>query len=220
MLARDMNQKKHSPDTPFHHPFKDLKHLLKKKKKKPACSAAVKPSPVSDEMMFMKAMKEVSEIKAFRELPLHTKKEVSVSCEGKPMDIEAVTALEEIVSGRRPVHLPDTPEYIEWINKDYKESIAVRLHKGHYAIQDCLDLHGLILEDAELEIDRFLRGSRKNNHKCIKIIHGRGLRSSKGPVLKDALVKLLSKRYRKHIVAFVSARQCDGGLGALYVLLR
>jgi len=215
-----MNQRKHSPDTPFHNPFKDLKHLLKKKKKKPSRSDAVRPIPVSDEMMFMKAMKEVSEIKEFRELPLHTKKKASVSCEGRPLDIEAVTALEEIVSGRRPVHLPDTPEYIEWINKDYKDSIAIRLHKGHYAIQDCLDLHGLILEDAELEIDRFFRESLKNNHKCIKIIHGRGLRSANGPVLKDALVKLLSKRYRKHIVAFVSARQCDGGLGALYVLLR
>ena len=215
-----MKPGKQNTDTQFHHPFKDLKNLLKKKKKKIVPPVADKPVPVSDEMMFTNAMKEVTEIKEFRELPLNTKKKASESCAGKPLDIEAVTALEEIVSGRRPVHLPDTPEYIEWINKDYKDSVAIRLHTGHYAIQDCLDLHGLILEDAELEIDHFFRESLKNNHKCIKIIHGRGLRSAKGPVLKDALVKILSKRYRKHIVAFVSARQCDGGLGALYVLLR
>jgi len=42
----------------------------------------------------------------------------------------------------------------------------------------------------------------------------------KGPVLKDAVIRRLVGRYRKQIVAFVSARQCDGGLGAMYVLLR
>jgi len=39
-------------------------------------------------------------------------------------------------------------------------------------------------------------------------------------VLKDAVVRRLVGRYRKQVIAFVSARQCDGGLGALYVLLR
>ena len=215
-----MNPRKHIPDSSFHHPFKDLKKLIKKRKKKSVTPDTVKPAPANDEMLFVNAMKEVSEIKEFRELPLNPKKKSAENCSGKPLDREAVIALEEIVNGTRPVRLPDTPEYIEWINKDYRDSIATRLHKGHYAIQDCLDLHGVILEDAEDEVDRFLRESIKNRHKCIKIIHGRGLRSAKGPVLKEAVVRLLSKRYRKHIVAFVSARQCDGGLGALYVLLQ
>ncbi len=215
-----MKPGKHSPDISFHHPFKDLKTLLKKRKKKTVSPDRVKPDQLSDEMIFNKAMKEVSVIKEFRELPMDVQQKASESCARKPLDIEAVTALKEIVNGRQPVHLPDTPEYIEWVNKDYRDNIATRLHKGHYAIQNCLDLHGLILEDAEIELDHYFRESLKNNLKCIKIIHGRGLRSSKGPVLKDSVVKLLSTRYRKHIVAFVSARQCDGGLGALYVLLR
>lgn len=220
IVTGNMNSKKYSSDTSFNHPFKDLKKLVKKKKKNAAFPDTAKSDPVSDEMMFMNAMKEVSEIKEFRDLPLNPKKRASESCATKPLDMEAVTALEEIINGRRPVRLPDTPEYIEWINKDYKDSIVTRLHNGHYAIQDCLDLHGVLLEDAEVEVDYFLRESLKNRHKCIKIIHGRGLRSAKGPVLKEAVVRLLSRRYRKHIVAFVSARQCDGGLGALYVLLQ
>lgn len=215
-----MNPEKPDTDTSFSHPFKDLKKLIKKRKKKAVTPDTVKPAPVTDEMMFIDAMKEVSEIKEFRELSLNPKKISLENCASQSLDIEAVTALKEIVQGKRDVRLSDTPEYIEWVNKDYKDSIATRLHKGHYAIQDCLDLHGLILEDAEDEVALFFRESLKKNHKCIKIIHGRGLGSSKGPVLKDAVVKLLSKRYRKHIVAFVSARQCDGGLGALYVLLR
>ncbi|UCH46386.1 MAG: Smr/MutS family protein [Nitrospiraceae bacterium] len=54
----------------------------------------------------------------------------------------------------------------------------------------------------------------------MKIIHGRGLRSPDGPVLKKAVIQWLLTRYRKYIVAFASARQCDGGLGAIYVLFR
>jgi DNA-nicking Smr family endonuclease len=69
-------------------------------------------------------------------------------------------------------------------------------------------------------VEQFLKESMIKGHRCIKIIHGRGLRSPKGPVLKEALIKWLSGRYRKHIIAFVTARQCDGGLGALYILLR
>jgi len=47
-----------------------------------------------------------------------------------------------------------------------------------------------------------------------------GLRSVRGPVLEDAVIRRLSGRYRRDVIAFVSARQCDGGLGALYVLLQ
>ena len=159
-----MNPKKHSPDTFFYHPFKDLEKLLKKKKIKPIPPPdAIKSAPVSDEMIFTDAMKEVNEIKEFRELPLNQKKRVLENCAGKPLDLEAVTALEEIVNGKRPICLSDTPEYIEWINKDYKDTIVARLHKGHYSIQDCLDLHGVILENAEVEVDHFFSESQANS---------------------------------------------------------
>jgi len=39
-------------------------------------------------------------------------------------------------------------------------------------------------------------------------------------VLKDAIAQWLAGRYRKHVIAFVTARQCDGGLGAIYVLVK
>jgi DNA-nicking Smr family endonuclease len=54
----------------------------------------------------------------------------------------------------------------------------------------------------------------------VKVIHGRGLRSVKGARLKEAVIKRLAGHFRKDIIAYVTARQCDGGLGALYVLLR
>jgi DNA-nicking Smr family endonuclease len=215
-----MSQRKRSPDTSFHNPFKDLKKLIKKRNSKTKVRTPEKPATPSDEKIFMDAMKEVREIQEFREIPLDAGKRSVKNWVKGSLDTEAVTALEEIVNGTRPVRISDTPEYVEWINRDYRNTVASMLHKGHYAVQDSLDLHGIILEDAETEIDRFIRESLKKNYRCIKIIHGRGLGSAGRPVLKEAVVKLLSRKYKKHIVAFVSARQCDGGLGASYVLLK
>ena len=164
-------------------------------------------------------MREVREIKEFRMIPVRRRKAIALRRKMFP-DKEAIKALEEIVTGQRAMHLPDTQEYVEWINQDYRGTVIRKLHEGKFAVQDYLDLHGLCVEEAESAVGHFLKESRIKGHRCIKIIHGRGLRSPKGPVLKDALIKWLSGRHRKNIAAFVTARQCDGGLGALYVLLR
>ncbi len=91
---------------------------------------------------------------------------------------------------------------------------------GFFSVQDCLDLHGFFFDEAETVTEQFLKEALVKGLRCIKIIHGRGLRSPDGPVLKNALIGWLTYRYRKNVIAFASARQCDGGLGAIYVLLK
>jgi len=52
----------------------------------------------------------------------------------------------------------------------------------------------------------------------VRIVHGKGLGSGRrGPVLKGRVNSLLRKW--DEVLAFVSARQVDGGTGAIYVLL-
>ncbi len=54
--------------------------------------------------------------------------------------------------------------------------------------------------------------------RCVRIIHGKGLRSgARGPVLKAAVGSVL--RRSGAVLACVSARPADGGTGAVYVLL-
>jgi DNA-nicking Smr family endonuclease len=233
-----MRSEKRSFESILHQPFKDLKKLMQKKIKKSLNNPSVVPlnkerikggsvseieedTRLTDEELFRDAMKEVLEIREFREIPVYQKKtSFSCKCKNTPSDQEALEALEEIVKGRRAVTLSDTQEYIEWINQDYPEDIIGKLRKGQYSVQDCLDLHGIIVEEAEKEVELFLGEALRKGYRCIKIIHGRGLRSAKAPVIKQALVTWLLRRYRKNIIAFVTARQCDGGLGALYVLLK
>jgi len=211
-----MSVLKNSSDIFSNQPFKDLKKILKKKKVKPS---AKKERPKSDEDLFMESMKEVREISEFREMPVYQKQAV-YTCKVSVDDNDTLKALEEIIEGKRPVHLPDTPEYVEWIDRDYRDALIRYLHEGRHSIQDCLDLHGVTLDDAKGEVENFIKASIRNGYKCIKIIHGRGLRSPNGPVLKEAVVKWLLSSFRKYVAAFVTARQCDGGLGALYLLLK
>jgi len=53
----------------------------------------------------------------------------------------------------------------------------------------------------------------------VRIIHGKGLRSTGGePVLKAKVANWLMQR--PDVLAFCSARQTEGGAGALMVLLK
>lgn len=220
-------RRKNAPEAFSYQPFKDLKQRIEciKKQQPPGASATAPPRPESspesrtDDELFRIAMQDVREIKEFRELPVRRGR-TTPPYRYSSADYEALRSLEEIASGKRPFNLPDTQEYIEWVNEEYHGDIARKLHGGQFAIQDSLDLHGLIVEEAQAEVERFMQEAFRKRLRCVKIIHGRGLRSPHGPVLKDAVVNWLIGRYKKRLIAFVSARQCDGGLGALYILLR
>ena len=218
-----MGAKKKIPETLVSNSLKDLKKIIKQKRSRmPTPVVTVKKdAPKSDEQIFSDAMQKVQEIKEFRNIPIHHKKR-KIAAERKSglKNREEYRVLEDVVMGKRRMNLPDTQEYVEWTNPDYRDDIISELHEGRYSVQDSLDIHGYTFEEAELEVERFVRESLMRGLRCIKIIHGRGLRSPDGPVLKKAVVQWLSRRFRKHVIAFVSARQCDGGLGALYALLR
>ena len=71
---------------------------------------------------------------------------------------------------------------------------------------------------AQMTIAEFLAECRHDGIRCVRIIHGKGLRSGhRGPVLKSAVSGVL--RRVGAVVAYVSARAVDGGTGAIYVLL-
>lgn len=93
------------------------------------------------------------------------------------------------------------------------------LSRGSYAIQAEIDLHGMTLAEARPRLEAFVRRCASNNKSCIRIVHGKGLGSGdRGPVLKNAVNRWL--RRWDVVLAFTSARQVDGGTGALYVLLQ
>ncbi len=94
-----------------------------------------------------------------------------------------------------------------------------RLARGKYAVQAEIDLHGMTVAEARPRLADFIDYSVKQGLTCVRIVHGKGLGSGqRGPVLKNAVNRWLRKW--DTVLAFVSARQVDGGTGAIYVLLR
>lgn len=94
-----------------------------------------------------------------------------------------------------------------------------RLSRGSYSVQAEIDLHGMTVNEAERSLQQFINDCLRANHRCVRVVHGKGLGSGqRGPVLKAKVNRWL-RRWRE-VLAFASTRQVDGGTGAVYVLLR
>jgi DNA-nicking Smr family endonuclease len=157
-----MSSKKKTPETLVSHSLKDLKKIIKRKRSRmPAPVATVKKDvPKSDEQIFSDAMEQVQEIKEFRNIPIHHKKrKIAAEHKSGMKNGEEKMVLEDVVMGKRRMNLPDTQEYVEWTNPGYRDDMISELHGGRYSVQDSLDIHGYTFEEAELEVERFIRAS-------------------------------------------------------------
>lgn len=136
-------------------------------------------------------------------------------------DVEILRKLKNLVKYGEGFNISDTPEYVEGTGYHVHPSVAKRLHQGDYSIQTFIDLHGLCSDEAKEIFDRFLKWAVTTGKNGVLVIHGRGLSSPLEPVLKKKVVEWLTHGpWRKWVIAFSSARLCDGGAGATYVLLR
>lgn len=113
----------------------------------------------------------------------------------------------------------DTGEHVHYARAGLQRNVLRRLQRGQYSVQASLDLHGYNRQDARHALSAFLRTSRARGLRCVRVVHGKGLRSSNhGPVLKPLIQHWLKQR--EEVLGYCSARAVDGGSGALYVLLK
>ena len=113
----------------------------------------------------------------------------------------------------------ETGEELSYARNGIGSQTLRRLRRGHWVIQDELDLHGLASDEARVLLVEFLNRCRRRGLRCVRIIHGKGLRSpNREPVLKRKVASWLMQR--QEILAFCQARRIDGGGGAVVVLLK
>lgn len=94
-----------------------------------------------------------------------------------------------------------------------------KLRRGYWVVQDELDLHGLTSAEARATLAEFLDRCLHRNVRCVRIIHGKGLRSrNREPVLRQKVGSWLIQR--EEVLAFRQASPSDGGSGAVMVLLK
>ncbi len=85
-------------------------------------------------------------------------------------------------------------------------------------VEASLDLHGLRLQEAIAEIDRFLIQSRAAGKRKVLIVHGKGNHSSGAPVLRAAVLNHL-QRHRLAGAMGIPGRN-EGGSGAVWVVIK
>ena len=98
------------------------------------------------------------------------------------------------------------------------EAVFRRLRTAQFRVDGEIDLHGLVAADVEPALRAFLSDALRQDARVVRVVHGKGRRSgNRGPILK-----LVASRYLQRVgavLAFASAREVDGGSGAILVLL-
>ncbi|MDC1312264.1 Smr/MutS family protein [Burkholderiales bacterium] len=99
-----------------------------------------------------------------------------------------------------------------------QHQVLRKLRRNYWVVQDELDLHGSTSDGARILVAEFLSNAKKRGIRCVRVIHGKGHRSSNGePVLKKKLFRWL--QLRADILAYCEAAPKDGGSGATTLLL-
>jgi len=227
-VLESMDNKPSKPSA-LYRPFANLKGLLQKKsfplssdrKEAPAKIVSDRALDTDAEAgLFQRAMTGVEPITSQTATIDKSQHSPTRVLEHDP-EAEALSRLEDLVRNGDGLIISDTPEYMEGIGYGVNPDVARRLHQGDFSIQTHVDLHGLSVEDAEEAFERFLKEALLSGKTAVLIIHGRGLSSREEPVLKTKVKEwLTSGPWRKWVIAFTSARACDGGTGATYILLR
>lgn len=112
----------------------------------------------------------------------------------------------------------ESGEALSYLRDGHDPRLLKRLKGGAIAVQDEIDLHAMRLPSARRTLHTFLAEAVRTGLSCVRVIHGKGLRSEAGPVLKALVDRSL--RQHGHVIAYCSARERDGGTGATIVLLR
>jgi DNA-nicking Smr family endonuclease len=129
-----------------------------------------------------------------------------------------LAALEESLAGAQADARAISGETLSHRRPGVPEGVLRKLRRGEYRIEGEVDLHGLTVAQAKRALFAFLAGALARHAECVRIIHGKGLRSgSRGAVLKSAVDAVL--RQTPAVAAYVSAAPADGGTGAVHVLL-
>lgn len=136
-------------------------------------------------------------------------------------DDDARARMRSLVSDGLRFETVDDGERLEGRRIDVDPRELRRLRRGQYAVDGRIDLHGLGADEARHAIEAFIKKRAREGDRALLIVHGKGSHSPRGhAVLRGEIAAWLSQgRSSRHIAAFATAPDDQGGTGAVLVLL-
>ncbi|GAB6068338.1 DNA endonuclease SmrA [Methylothermus subterraneus] len=169
--------------------------------------------------LFQQAVAGACPLAASDKLPLPKSK---TTTPGQAYRREAAQRTESLASSLPLTFIePVPPEAIlSFKRPGVQHGVFKKLRRGEYPVEAVLDLHRLTVVQARREVCAFVRECLHSEVRCALIIHGKGQRGEGEPraLLKSCLARWLP--LLAEVLAFHSAQRRDGGVGAVYVLLK
>lgn len=130
--------------------------------------------------------------------------------------------LQDFMDGKLEFALNATEDYVEGHILGIDLMTVGKLQNRQYSPEAHIDLHGLNAEQAYHNLIAFFRNSYQRGLRTVLVVTGKGRNSINGmPILRNKVQEWFTKDpFRRVIIAFCTAKQEDGGTGALYVLIR
>jgi len=224
---RKKPQERDRDPEPFNNPFSEELRQLRAKVRRardaaPPAHASAKPppmktqaAPMGDAERFMDA---VSGAIPLRRPVRRIKPQTEVTRDVEVAKLEPVADL--TADEHFDVRFSD--RFIRASARGVSRETVAKLERGEFAVRSHVDLHGMALDDARCVVDEFLAERQKRGERCVLVITGKGRNSRhQVGVLRERIPDWLARGpSARRVLAFVTARPCDGGEGALYVLLR
>lgn len=138
--------------------------------------------------------------------------------EARQFELDEAAVRDELLDNAFDPGLIEVGDEIHHLKAGQSPRLLKRLRRGHFSIQAEIDLHQMTVAVAREAVVAFLAEAISHREFCVRIVHGKGLRSSsRGPVVKRMVEQVL--RRREDVLAFASALPAQGGTGAVLVLL-
>ncbi|MEO8460723.1 MAG: Smr/MutS family protein [Dokdonella sp.] len=185
------------------------------KKKVPSPANESAQTEADDARLFRESIGDVRPIVA-RAIPATQRKRPVPDAAQARRDEAAV--LDELLNNEFDPGDIEIGDELLYLKPGQSPQLLKRLRRGHYSIRAEVDLHQMTIPVAREAIRGFLAECQREGEHCVRIIHGKGLRSkAAGPVIKKLTDSILRKR--GDVLAYASARPAQGGTGAVIVLL-